>query len=111
MTAGQQRGAPGARTRASGFGRSAKEGKPGRGKSATAKESPADAIVDAAARCFQRWGIARTRIEDIASEVGIVRPHIYRHFESKEAIVHRSEERRVGKECVSKCRSRWSPYT
>src|SRR3546814_20950321 len=23
---------------------------------------------------------------------------------------NRSEERRVGKECVSKCRSRWSPY-
>ena len=23
---------------------------------------------------------------------------------------HRSEERRVGKECPSKCRSRWSPY-
>ena len=23
---------------------------------------------------------------------------------------HRSEERRVGKECVSLCRSRWSPY-
>src|SRR3546814_19778925 len=26
-----------------------------------------------------------------------------------EAIVSRSEERRVGKECVSTCRSRWSP--
>src|SRR3546814_2453063 len=25
-------------------------------------------------------------------------------------IVKRSEERRVGKECVSTCRSRWSPY-
>src|SRR3546814_18301498 len=25
-------------------------------------------------------------------------------------IVVRSEERRVGKECVSTCRSRWSPY-
>src|SRR3546814_16118906 len=25
-------------------------------------------------------------------------------------IVTRSEERRVGKECVSTCRSRWSPY-
>src|SRR3546814_11957194 len=25
-------------------------------------------------------------------------------------IVQRSEERRVGKECVSTCRSRWSPY-
>src|SRR3546814_12497364 len=23
---------------------------------------------------------------------------------------HRSEERRVGQECVSTCRSRWSPY-
>src|SRR3546814_7575616 len=26
------------------------------------------------------------------------------------APVARSEERRVGKECVSTCRSRWSPY-
>src|SRR3546814_7397929 len=26
-----------------------------------------------------------------------------------EALVDRSEERRVGKECVSTCRSRWSP--
>src|SRR3546814_18161334 len=26
------------------------------------------------------------------------------------AVKHRSEERRVGKECVSTCRSRWSPY-
>src|SRR3546814_19610683 len=24
--------------------------------------------------------------------------------------IQRSEERRVGKECVSTCRSRWSPY-
>src|SRR3546814_20632875 len=28
----------------------------------------------------------------------------------KSAIVPRSEERRVGNECVSTCRSRWSPY-
>src|SRR3546814_19417806 len=26
------------------------------------------------------------------------------------AVVARSEERRVGEECVSTCRSRWSPY-
>src|SRR3546814_18912065 len=25
-------------------------------------------------------------------------------------LTYRSEERRVGKECVSTCRSRWSPY-
>src|SRR3546814_14962038 len=28
----------------------------------------------------------------------------------KEDVTDRSEERRVGKECVSTCRSRWSPY-
>src|SRR3546814_5908203 len=28
----------------------------------------------------------------------------------KDLIEIRSEERRVGKECVSKCRSRWLPY-
>src|SRR3546814_14318949 len=28
----------------------------------------------------------------------------------KTAFLLRSEERRVGKECVSTCRSRWSPY-
>src|SRR3546814_14298651 len=27
-----------------------------------------------------------------------------------EELLKRSEERRVGKECVSTCRSRWSPY-
>src|SRR3546814_4419844 len=27
-----------------------------------------------------------------------------------QAVPDRSEERRVGKECVSTCRSRWSPY-
>src|SRR3546814_9449916 len=26
------------------------------------------------------------------------------------SFIERSEERRVGKECVSTCRSRWSPY-
>src|SRR3546814_1056215 len=28
----------------------------------------------------------------------------------RQPVVTRSEERRVGKECVSTCRSRWSPY-
>src|SRR3546814_1014788 len=32
----------------------------------------------------------------------------HRYWMHKDGI--RSEERRVGKECVSTCRSRWSPY-
>ena len=31
-------------------------------------------------------------------------------LEAKEKPRERSEERRVGKECASMCRSRWSPY-
>src|SRR3546814_13875053 len=31
-------------------------------------------------------------------------------FDSQISKIERSEERRVGKECVSTCRSRWSPY-
>src|SRR3546814_1533890 len=30
--------------------------------------------------------------------------------EGLKELLDRSEERRVGKECVSTCRSRWSPY-
>src|SRR3546814_20215921 len=31
-------------------------------------------------------------------------------YDEHAAAYERSEERRVGKECVSTCRSRWSPY-
>ena len=33
-----------------------------------------------------------------------------RQLSSKPTVPGRSEERRVGKECTSVCRSRWSPY-
>src|SRR3546814_14341077 len=33
-----------------------------------------------------------------------------RHGQQHDGKTGRSEERRVGKECVSTCRSRWSPY-
>src|SRR3546814_19104319 len=34
----------------------------------------------------------------------------YEHVTFVQGTVWRSEERRVGKECGSTCRSRWSPY-
>src|SRR3546814_14575750 len=43
---------------------------------------------------------AFTVLEDVGADVGMPA------FD----VVDRSEERRVGKECVSTCRSRWSPY-
>jgi AcrR family transcriptional regulator len=44
-------------------------------------------IVDAAVRCFSRWGVEGTRMQDIADTVGIPRPHLYRHFPSKDALI------------------------
>src|SRR3546814_9135356 len=40
----------------------------------------------------------------------LVRHDSQRPGAQRSAALLRSEERRVGKECVSTCRSRWSPY-
>src|SRR3546814_7502485 len=48
------------------------------------------------------------RRADAALEEGRL-PAAKRRVQTLHAVV-RSEERRVGKECVSTCRSRWSPY-
>ena len=48
---------------------------------------------------------ATKRLEPYKDKVSIVRSN-YVNFDN----VLRSEERRVGKECTSWCRSRWSPY-
>src|SRR3546814_14149205 len=37
-------------------------------------------------------------------------PHSQRPAYTRGRVKARSEERRVGKECVSKCRHRWTPY-
>src|SRR3546814_13540596 len=63
------------------------------------------------------------RVEDRlrADTAGTIRAVAVVHNETSTGITHdvaglgaairaRSEERRVGKECVSTCRSRWSPY-
>src|SRR3546814_16174447 len=57
--------------------------------------------------------VARRRADDLGREFG----DDQRLASDRERKVHRiiclhirSEERRVGKECVSTCRSRWSPY-
>src|SRR3546814_8069292 len=56
----------------------------------------------AALLLFLPWKRAQPRgfLAHLAWRWGMLR---FRHYP-------RSEERRVGKECVSTCRSRWSPY-
>src|SRR3546814_1550000 len=50
----------------------------------------------------------KTVLENVEEAVGDIKAKLDRFNAISEEM--RSEERRVGKECVSTCRSRWSPY-
>lgn len=62
-------------------------------RSASVTDGPPDdterqeLIATAAARCFSRWGVSRTRMEDIAKEAGIARPALYRYYAGKDELV------------------------
>jgi len=46
-----------------------------------------DRIIDAAETAIQRWGVARTRIDDIAAEAHCGRTTIYRYFGNRDNVV------------------------
>src|SRR3546814_21098683 len=65
-----------------------------------------DAALEATGFQAERsWG---ERIEDRGSQITFSALGPQAPLDAKEQ--WRSDERRVGKECVSTCRSRWSPY-
>src|SRR3546814_9556535 len=51
-------------------------------------------------------GLVVAQFESLVADPGRVAPRVQFH----DVGIPRSEERRVGNECVSTCRSRWSPY-
>ncbi|HEX4189503.1 MAG TPA: TetR/AcrR family transcriptional regulator [Marmoricola sp.] len=44
-------------------------------------------ILDGAERCYRRLGIGRTRMGDIAAEVGVHRTTLYTYFATKDAVL------------------------
>jgi AcrR family transcriptional regulator len=54
-----------------------------------------DAMLDAAAKLFSTRGYADTGIDDIGHAVGVTGPAVYRHFESKRALLVAVLERAV----------------
>lgn len=55
-----------------------------------------DAIVTAAAHLFEERGYRNTTIEDIANHLGIAKPTVYAHVESKAAVLEAIFERLLG---------------
>src|SRR3546814_18806493 len=55
-------------------------------------------------------GVVGDSLNGITEEIRQNKKIEWVHYRHEETAAFRSEERRVGKECVSTCRSRWSPY-
>ena len=69
-------------------------------------EHARDLLLDAAERCFERWGPAKTSLEDIAAEAHVSRVTVYRYLGSRADLfialairkLHRAHERKVGRD-------------
>src|SRR3546814_13081146 len=71
--------------------------------------APAIAEVVGKLEVFQRSAPWLLPTADYLDDISPELMWLFRHIPGY-ARWYRSEERRVGKECVSTCRSRWSPY-
>lgn len=57
------------------------------GESRTSNEAALTKVVSAAREAFARYGIHRTRMEDVAAGAGIPRQYLYRYVASKEHLI------------------------
>ena len=44
-------------------------------------------FIDAAEACFERYGVVKTTMEDIAKMAGVSRPTVYRHFADRDSLI------------------------
>ncbi len=60
-------------------------------RTASALPSEAEAargyFMDAAEACFEKYGIAKTTMDDIAKMAGVSRPTVYRHFSDRDGLI------------------------
>ena len=54
----------------------------------------ADAILTAAQECFERFGIAKTTMEDVARAADLSRATVYRNFDDRDSLIMASVVRR-----------------
>jgi AcrR family transcriptional regulator len=46
-----------------------------------------DHFLAAAEACFERYGVVKTTMEDIAKTAGVSRPTVYRHFSDRDSLI------------------------
>jgi AcrR family transcriptional regulator len=60
-------------------------------RSATTLPSDAQAakerLMEAAEACFDKYGVAKTTMDDIAKMAGVSRPTVYRHFDDRDSLI------------------------
>lgn len=54
---------------------------------AATSDDPRERILAGAERCIARYGLRKTTMEDIASEVGMSRPGVYRYFSDRDDLL------------------------
>ncbi|MBA2933851.1 TetR/AcrR family transcriptional regulator [Sphingomonas sp. CGMCC 1.13654] len=57
--------------------------------------STGERVLAAAHACFERYGVPKTTIEDIARETGVSRPTVYKYHNGKDAILEELSRREV----------------
>ena len=50
-------------------------------------------LMDAAEECFDRYGVVKTTMDDIAKTAGVSRPTVYRHFDDRDPSSYYGERR------------------
>ena len=62
---------------------------PRRGGNALPSDSQAarEFLMDAAETCFEKYGIGKTTMDDIAKMAGVSRPTVYRHFDDRDTLI------------------------
>lgn len=57
--------------------------------------STQDSVIDAAGRCFSRFGYKKTSMDDVASEARVAKGTVYLYCDSKQDLFYRAVEREL----------------
>ena len=71
---------------------------PGRTRSRTLSSNPEEArkhLLDTAEACFERFGITKTSMDDIADAAKVSRPTLYRYFGDRDSLIRTIVETRA----------------